>query len=172
MSAHTGEQRSASSAIFVAVVLLLAGALVVEAVILMRPRPKPKRPAEAERAIAQAGAKVETFGDKQAPIKIEFYAPLTLEWHQKTIGLLKEYDRAHPGRIHVTLMPMGNSQCDQTMQGRGYTCAVIFINGKEEFTLPDGRTVTLQKKPNATDSFYKSEDVITIVDQLWKELVR
>jgi len=63
-------------------------------------------------------------------------------------------------------MPMGNSDCDTEMQKRGYACAVIFINGENEFALPDGRTVMLEKKPNTADSLYNSEDVITILDKL------
>jgi hypothetical protein len=63
-------------------------------------------------------------------------------------------------------MPMGNSECDQEMEKRGYSCAVLFINGKTEFTLPDGRDVMLEKKPNFADSFYNSEDAITIIDEL------
>lgn len=155
-----------SNAAFIVVVVVLLAALGVEGYILTRP--KPTRPEEAQRAIAAASNKIETFGEKSAPIKIEFYAPLTLEWHQKTIGLLKAYDKAHPGQIYATLMPMGRSDCDQTMQKRGYTCAVIFINGKTEFTLPTGKKVTLEKKPNTADSFYNSEDVITIIEGMAK----
>jgi hypothetical protein len=106
------------------------------------------------------------FGDKAAPIKIEFYAPLVLEWHRKTIGLLRDYDTKHPKQISVKLMPMGNAECDKEMVSRGFTCAVIFINGQHEFTLPNGKKVDLQKKPNTTDSFYNSEDVITILDSM------
>ncbi len=159
-----GPARRRSGALFIVVVVVLLAALAAEGFILLRP--KPRRPAEAQRAIAEGSNRIVTFGQESAPIKVELYAPLTLEWHQRTIGLLRQYDKAHPDRIHVTLMPMGRSDCDTEMQRRGYTCAVIFINGKTEFTLPSGKKVTLEKKPNAADSFYDSEDVITILDQL------
>jgi len=156
-----------SNALFVIVVVILVAALAVEGFVLLRAKSKPARPAEAEAAIAEGPTKTEAFGQPSAPIKLEFYAPLALEWHQKTIGLLRKYDKEHPGRIQVKLMPMGNSECDREMEDRGYTCAVIFINGKDEFTLPDGKQVTLQKKPNTTDSLYNSEDVIAVLDGLW-----
>jgi len=161
--------RRSAGPLFAAAVILLVAVLGVEGFILLRGgKPKASRPREAERAIASASNEIVTFGEAAAPIKVEFYAPLTLEWHQQTIGLLREYDEAHPGLIHVTLMPMGRSDCDQEMLKRGYTCAVIFINGQNEFALPDGRKVSLEKKPNTADSFYSSEDVITILDQLAK----
>jgi hypothetical protein len=162
--------------VFIAIVVILAGALAVEGFILVYPRrsrgPRPfgsaqGRPAAALRAIASSSNQIETFGAKSAPIKIDFYAPLTLPWHQKTIGLLREYDKAHPGRIFVTLMPMGNSECDAAIQKRGVTCAVIFINGKNKFTLPNGKVVELYQQPNQSiGSTYNSEDVITVLDQL------
>jgi len=167
-----------SNAAFIAIVVVLVAALAVEGFILARPKPKggrqagDLRPAAALQAIASSSNKIETFGAKSAPIKIDFYAPLTLEWHQKTIGLLREYDEKHPGAIFVTLMPMGNSECDQAIQKRGVTCAAIFINGKNEFTLagdprlPDGRKVELYQRPNQSTSTYQSEDVITILDQM------
>ena len=170
--------RKKSNAAFIAIVVSLVAALAVEGFILARPatfaRPKPKagqqagdlRPAAALQAIASSSNKIETFGAKSAPIKIDFYAPLTLEWHQKTISLLRDYDEKHPGAIFVTLMPMGNSECDQAIQKRGVTCAAIFINGKNEFTLLDGRKAELYQRPNQSTSTYKSEDVITILDQM------
>ncbi len=158
-----------SNTAFVIVVVVLLAALAVEGYILTRPKPNADRPAEAQQAIASSSNRIETFGDKNAPIKVEFYAPLTLEWHQKTIGLLRDYDKAHPGEIFVTLMPMGNSECDQSIQKRGLTCAAIFINGKNEFTLPNGKKVELYQRPNQkVGSTYNSEDVITILDQMAK----
>ena len=156
--------RRKSNAAFAIIVVVLVAALGVEGFILTRPKFSRNRPAAALQAIASSSNKIETFGEKSAPIKIEFYAPLTLEWHKKTIGLLREYDREHPGAIFVTLMPMGNSECDQAIQKRGVTCAAIFINGKNEFTLPDGRKVELYQRPNQSTSTYNSEDVITILD--------
>jgi hypothetical protein len=160
-----------ASGLFISVVVVLLAALAVEAFVLLR-SPKLVRPEEAQRAIASASNQVTTFGQRSAPIKIEFFAPLTLEWHQKTIGLLRQYDQAHPGRIHVTLMPMGNPDCNAQVEKRGYTCAVIFVNGKTEFALPSGKAVTFEKKPNTADSRYNSEDVITVVDQLWRQRSR
>jgi hypothetical protein len=148
-------------------VVALAAVLGVEAFLLLKPKPKPERPPEALRAIAAGANKTTTLGDPKGPIKIDFYAPLTLPWHQKTIGLLRAYDKQHPGRIFVRLMWIGNSEADAEMLKRGFTCAVIFINGEHEFTLPNGKQVDLQKKPNNGDaSFYNSEDVITILDKM------
>lgn len=129
-----------------------------------------ERPGAAKNAIKNADQTITTFGTPSAAIKIEFYAPLTLEWHKKTIGLLKDYDKKNPGRIFVTLMPMGNSKCDDEMNAKGYQCATILINDQNDFTLPKGRKVTLTKRPNTqSDSFYNSEDVITIIDQMLKK---
>jgi len=154
------------SSVFIIVVIILVAALAAEGYILLRQRAN-QRPAEATEAIALGEHQhVETFGDDDAPIKVEFYAPLVLEWHQKTIGLLREYDEQHPGRIHVTLMPMGQPECDAEIHGRGHTCAVIFINGTNEFTLSDGRQLTLEKRPNQSTSSYNSEDVIAVLEQL------
>ena len=166
--------RGKSNAAFVIIVIVLVAALAVEGFILTRPKPKTNRPfgsaqgkpAAALQAIASSSNKIETFGEKSAPIKIEFYAPLTLDWHKKTIGLLREYDRKHPGAIFVTLMPMGNSECDQAIQKRGVTCAAIFINGKNDFILPDGKKIELYQRPNQSTSTYSSEDVVAILDQL------
>jgi len=153
------------SPLFAIAVILLVAALAVEAFLLLRP--KPERPAEAQQAIALGKEQqIETFGDLAAPIKIKFYAPLVLEWHQKTIGLLRQYNQDHPGRLHVTLMPMGLEECDAEMD---YGCAVIYINGENEFTLPDGRQVTLEKRPTDkaySTGTYMSEDVITLLDHL------
>lgn len=161
-----GTAKGGRNVVFITVVALLLAALVVEAFLLLRPKP-PVRPAEALAAVA-AGARqrVETFGEPGAPIKVDFYAPLTLEWHQKTIGLLREYNGQHPGRIFVRLMPMGNEECDKEINAKGITCAVIFINDENEFTLPDGRAVELSKRPNEPTSTYNSEDVITVLDQM------
>lgn len=63
-------------------------------------------------------------------------------------------------------MPMGQAECDADMQKRGFTCAVIFINGKNDFTLPNGKKVELYQRPNQSTSTYNSEDVITILDQM------
>jgi hypothetical protein len=149
---------------------MLIAALAVEAALLLRPRTT-GRPAPADakaraEAIAEGPNAVEVFGQDSAPIKVEFYAPLVLEWHQKTIGLLRDYDAKYPGRIQVKLMPMGDSACDTEMTKRGFSCAVVFINGRHEFILPNGKQVDLQKKPNTEDSFYHSEDVITVLDQI------
>ncbi len=157
-----------SNSAFIAIVVILVAALGVEGFILTRPKAKVDRPAEAQRAIAASSNRIVTFGEKSAPVKVELYAPLTLEWHQKTIGLLKEYEKAHPGTLFVTLMPMGNSECDAEMLKRGHKCAVIYINGKEEFKLPSGKSVTLEQRPNADGSTYNSEDVITIVEGMAK----
>lgn len=155
---------------FVFAVVTLLTVLAVEGVMISRPG-KPQLTnqadkAERDKAIAEGPNQTETFGEESAPVKIEFYAPLALEWHQKTIGLLREYDQQRPGRIYVELMPMGNAECDQEMLGRGFGCAVIFIDGEHEFTLPEGRKVDLQKKPNAEGSFYNSEDVVTVLENL------
>jgi hypothetical protein len=157
-----------SSVWFVTIVVLLVAALALEGFLLLRP--KPKRPAEAQPAIAAGQSqKVEEFGDPGAPIKIEFYAPLVLDWHKKTIGLLRDYDKKHPGRIYVKLMPMGQAECDAEMQRRGYTCAVILINGRNDFTLPNGKKVELYQRPNQSTSTYNSEDVITVLDRMAAE---
>ena len=153
---------------FLILVIVLVAALAVEAYLLTRPKPQPmERLAVADEAIA-AGERqqVETFGDPNAPTKIAFYAPLVLPWHQETIELLQEYNDEHPGRIEVTLMPMGQPECDATIQQQGHSCAVILINGQNEFVLPDGREVTLEKRPNEPTSSYNSEDVITVLEQL------
>jgi hypothetical protein len=157
-----------TSPLFVIAVVVLLAALAVEGVLLAK-RPALTDPSDQgarDAALAKSSKQVETFGEKSAPIKIEFYAIHVLEWHAKTIGLLREYDKQHPGRIYVELMPMGNSECDAEMISRGFACAVTFINGKHEFTLPNGKKVDLQKKPNTSDSFYNSEDVITVLDSL------
>ncbi len=162
MSEGTG--KGGRNVAFITVVVLLLAALAVEAFLLLRPKP-PVRPTEALAAVAAgASQRVKTFGKPGAPIKIDFYAPLTLEWHQKTIDLLREYNDQHPGRIFVRLMPMGNEECDKEINAKGITCAVVFINGENEFALPDGRTVELYKRPNQSTSTYNSEDVISILD--------
>jgi hypothetical protein len=157
--------RQGSGRVFGIVVAVLVVVLGAEAYLLLKPKPQVERPPEAQAAIAAGTSEnaATTFGDPKAPIKIEFYAPLTLPWHEKTIGLLRDYDKQHPGRIFAKLMWIGNSEADAEMEKRGFTCAVIFINGRHEFKLPDGRSVDLQKKPNTADSFYNSEDVITIL---------
>jgi hypothetical protein len=169
-------RRRSSRLVFGIVVAVLVAALGVEAFeafLLLKAKPKAERPPEALRAIAAGANKTATLGDPKAPIKIDFYAPLTLPWHQKTIGLLRAYDKQHPGRIFVRLMWIGNSEADAEMLKRGFTCAVIFINGEHEFTLPNGKQVDLQKKPNNGDaSFYNSEDVITVLDQMAGEAAK
>lgn len=156
--------------LFGVLVLILLTTLAVEAYLLLRPK-QPQRPPEAQRAILEnEGQKAEVFGDSSAPIGVRLYAPLALDWHQKTIGLLREYDDEYPGRIQVRLMPMGDPACDEEMHDEGYACATILINGESTFTLPDGRTVTLEKKPNTATSSYNSEDVIAILDRLAEEL--
>ena len=163
MSEGTG--KGGQNVVFTVVVVILVAALAVEGYLLLRPRKAPARPLEAQAAVAAgASQRIETFGEPGAPIKIDFYAPLTLEWHQKTIGLLREYNDQHPGRIFVRLMPMGNEECDKEINAKGITCAVIFINGENEFTLLGGRAVELYKRPNQSTSTYNSEDVITILD--------
>jgi hypothetical protein len=157
----THSARRGAAPVFTIVIVLLVVALATEAVMMMRPR----RPAIADTGIKNnPNAVVSYFGTKTAPIQIEFYAPLMLEWHKKTIGLLREWDKKHPGQLGVKLMPMGNAECDPIMDKRGFVCAVIFINGKHEFTLPSGTKVDLQKRPNTDGAFYNSEDVITILD--------
>jgi len=165
MTEAPANRPSARGGLFPIVVAVLLSALLVEGFLLLRP--KPSRPREAQQAIASGKAQqVETFGDPSAPIEIKLYAPLTLPWHVETIGLLRQYHKDHPGRIRVLLMPMGQAECDAEMEKRGYTCAVILINGKDEFTLPDRRQVTLQKRPNQPSSTYNSQDVITILNHL------
>ncbi len=158
-----------SSPVFAIVIVVLVAALAVEAFLYLRPSAS-RVPKEARDAVAAGAAEpIETFGDPAAPIQIKFYAPLTLDWHVRTIGLLREYDEQKPGRIHVFLMPMGNPEADEEMRGKGFTCAAILINEKNEFTLPDGTAVILEKRPN-DDSYstgsYRSEDVLTILDQM------
>jgi hypothetical protein len=161
---ETQAARRGAAPLFTIVVILLVAVLAAEAVMMLRPR----RPRAAEAAI-DPNAKVSYFGTETAHIKIEFYAPLMLDWHKKTIGMLRDWDKKHPGKIWVKLMPMGNSECDPIMEKRGFTCAVIFINGKHEFTLPNGKKVDLWKKPNTADAYYNSEDVITILDN-WEKV--
>ena len=162
----TGAPRPRSSANFWIIVAVLVSVLAVEAVLYLRPKAEPARPAEALEAIASGPTEVETFGDSEAGIQIEFYAPLVLPWHVQTIGLLREYDQTHPGRIHVKLMPMGTAECDTEMHGQGYTCAVVLVNGESEFELPAKGTVLLEKRPNQPGSTYESEDVIAVIEVL------
>ena len=162
----TGAPGPRSSTPFWVIVAVLVAVLAVEAVLYLRPKPEAARPAEALEAIASGPTEVETFGDPEAGIQIKFYAPLVLPWHVETIGLLREYDRATPGRIHVTLMPMGNAECDTEMHDQGYTCAVVLVNGESEFELSGKGTVLLQKRPNQLGSTYDSEDVIAVIDML------
>jgi len=166
---ETASSPRRSSPIFSIVVVILVAALGVEAFLYLRPSAS-RVPKEARDAVAAGAAEpIETFGDASAPIEVKLYAPLTLDWHVRTIGLLREYDEQKPGRIHVSLMPMGNPDADQEMRGKGHSCAAILINEKNEFTLPDGTAVTLEKRPK-DDSYstgsYRSEDVITILDQM------
>ncbi len=162
MTGTTRAGKRSSLGFTIAVVVLIA-ALAVEAFIYFRPR-RNQAPPEAREAIAQgASLRVETFGDQSATVEITLYAPLTLAWHEKTIDLLRNYNEEHPGRIHVTLMPKGLAECDEEMD---YSCAVLLINGESEFTLPDGREVLLEKRPNESYSTYDSEDVVTILDAL------
>ena len=162
-------QKSGGKGLFLIVVIVLMAAIGVEAYLMLKPVPtKPgnPRPDAARQAISNSSQEITTFGQSSAPIKVKFYAPLVLDWHQKTIGLLKDYDKAQPGRIFVTLMPMGNAKCDTEMQDLGYVCATILVNGENEFTLADGRKVALSKRPNEESSFYNSGDVIKVIDQL------
>jgi len=162
---ESSPDRRASFPFFPVIVIVLVLALGVEAFLFFRP--KSSRPREAAEAIREgASQQIETFGDPSAPFEIKFYAPLTLDWHQKTIGLLRRYDEDHPGRIYLHLMPMGNSKSDTEMTSKGFSCAVILINEENEFPLPDGRSLTLEKRPNTSTSTYDSEDVITVLDQL------
>ena len=166
---QTTASRRGSSPVFLIVVVVLVAALGVEAFLYLRPSAS-RVPKEARDAVAAGAAEpIETFGTPSAPIEIKFYAPLTLPWHVRTAGLLREYDEKKPGRIHVFLMPMGNPEADEEMRGKGFTCAAILINEENEFTLPDGAAVTLEKRPN-DDSYstgsYRSEDVLTILDQM------
>jgi hypothetical protein len=162
MTGTTTAGRRSGLGFTIAVVVLIA-ALAVEAFIYFRPA-RNQAPPEALEAIAQgASLQVETFGDQSARLKIRLYAPLTLAWHEKTIGLLRSYNEDHPSRIHVTLMPKGLEECDEEMD---YSCAVLLINGESEFTLPDGQEVLLEKRPNESYSTYDSEDVVTILDAL------
>lgn len=158
-----------SSPVFPIVVVILVAALAVEAFLYFRPSAG-RVPDEARDAIAAGAAEpITTFGDASAPIQIKFYAPLTLPWHARTIGLLREYDEKNPGCIHVFLMPMGNPDADREMRAKGHSCAAILINEENEFTLPDGTAVTLGERPTdeswSTGS-YRSEDVITMLDQM------
>jgi hypothetical protein len=178
------QAKKGNKALFAVVVVILLVALGVEAFLLTQ-SPKPPvvvangdgtaatgriktsegKPKVAQAAIdAGATQSVTAFGQQTAPIKIKFYAPLELDWHKKTIGLLRDYDKAHPGRILVTLMPMGNEQCDTEMSELGYKCANILVNGTNEFKIGK-RAITLTQRPNETSSFYNSEDVITIINQ-------
>ena len=166
---QTTPSRRRSSPLFAIVVIVLVAALGVEAFLYFGPSAS-RVPKEARDAVAAGATEpIETFGDPSAPIEIKFYAPLTLPWHVRTIGLLRDYDEKDPGRIYVHLMPMGNPAADEEMRGKGFACAAILINEKNEFTLPDGTAVTLEKRPK-DDSYstgsYRSEDVITILDQM------
>jgi hypothetical protein len=166
---QTTPSRRSSNPVFTIVVIVLVAALAVEAFLYFRPSAR-RVPKVARGAIAAGAAEpITTFGDASAPIQIKFYAPLTLPWHVRTAGLLREYDEQHPGRIHVFLMPMGNPDADREMRAKGHSCAAILINEKNEFTLPDGTAVTLGERPTdeswSTGS-YRSEDVITILDQM------
>ena len=161
--------RRGSSPIFAVVVIVLVVALGVEAFVYFRPSAS-RVPPEARQAVAAGATEpIETFGDASAPIEIKFYAPLTLDWHVRTIGLLRQYDEENPGRIYVHLMPMGNPAADEEMRGKGFSCAAILINEENQFTLPDGAAVTLEKRPrdeSYSTGSYRSEDVITILDQM------
>jgi hypothetical protein len=173
MSANQSTPKSGSSALFYIVVVVLL-AIIGYQVYVWQQAPKQvkpvQRPEAARNAIKNADQTITTFGASSAPIKIKFYAPLALDWHKKTIGLLRDYNKKNPGVIFVTLMPMGNSKCDDEMNAKGYPCATILINDLNDFTLPKGRKVTLTKRPNTkADSFYNSEDVITIIDQMSKK---
>ncbi len=164
MSEQRGPRCKWGKCVFGGVVLVLVAVLVVQLYLLVRPGgSRVRRPAEAQAAMREGPEEIETFGDPGAPVKIRFYAPLALPWHQETIGLLRDYDASHPGRIHVTLLPMGLEEADVEM---GHSCAKILINGQNEFTLPDGQEVVLEKQPNTSMSSYNSEDVITIIEQL------
>lgn len=160
-------KQKAGGVLYTATVAILALALAaLTAIVLRNQFVKPPRPPD-EALWAIRNDPVTYIGEKTAPTKVELYAPLMLEWHQKTIGLLRDYDKQHPGKIYVTLMPMGNTDCDAVMSKRGFTCAVVFINGQHEFLLPNGRKVDLQKRPNNGDaSTYNSEDVIAVLEGL------
>ena len=75
---ETAPAAKKSNPLFMIVVVILMAALAIEGYMLLRPKPK-ARPAAAQDAVAAgAGQKIETFGDSEALIKIDFYAPLVL----------------------------------------------------------------------------------------------
>jgi hypothetical protein len=159
-----GKKKSGGPWFAIVVVVLLAG-VAVEGTVFLKAKHEMQRPKAAQLAIHDDP--VTYIGKKGAPITLEFYAPLTLAWHEKTIGLLRDYDKKHPGQIFVTLMPMGNPECDKIIQDRGGHCAVIDVNGKHQFTLPSGKKADLELKPNkGGNGLYNSEDVITVVEML------
>lgn len=110
----------------------------------------------------------EDLGPPGARVLVKLFAPLAPQCHQKTAQLLRELAGREPERVRVQIFDMMGPEARAEMRRERLSCATVLVNNRLDFRLGSGeenRAVSLSHRPNAPQSTYNSEDVVTVVEQ-------
>jgi ABC-type glycerol-3-phosphate transport system substrate-binding protein len=118
--------------------------------------------------VAAGCKKTAAKAEEKAPIEIVAFYPLNAD-HQFIADYLKDMEKQHPGQIELTIYDMQTPEGRQEWQGRGLTCAGVFVNGSTRHEVTrDGKTETVDfiKK---MDVFWTRADFEAVVSKLLEE---
>jgi hypothetical protein len=98
---------------------------------------------------------------------VAFY-PLNAE-HQYIADYLLEMEKAHPGEVRVKIYDMQSPEGREEWQGRGLTCAGVFVNGTTRHELTrEGKTETVDFIKRM-DVFWTRQDFEDVIDNLLQQ---
>ncbi len=109
-------------------------------------------------------AKGTIYGPQDAKVKVVAILPPS-GCQMPNLRILREIARAEPKRVRVEIYGMGSEKAQEVARQYGASCASIFINGKNAFTVKTGgkvRNVVFKQSPGG---YYQSTDLIEVIHE-------
>lgn len=104
------------------------------------------------------------YGPEDAKVKVVAILPPS-SCQMPNLRILREIAKAEPKRVRIEIYGMGSPKAQEVAKQYGATCASIFINGKNEFTIKtDGkaRSIAFKQSPGG---YYQSTDLIEVIHE-------
>ena len=105
-------------------------------------------------------------GSPKAKVLVKLLAPVGPECHQKTSALLVALATQHPDQLRLQIFDMFSPAGRAEMTRERLNCATVLVNNRHDFQIEESdrlREVQFVHRPNAPNSSYQSEDVVTVV---------
>lgn len=113
-------------------------------------------------------SEVTIYGPKDAKVKVVAIIPPS-GCQMPNFKVLKEIAEAEPKRVRIEIYNMNSEKAYEVASQYGATCASIFVNDKNQFTIKSGdetRNVIFKQSPGG---YYQSADLIEVVHEELKK---